>query len=490
MLPIILEQRVFLSVETFRYTKRTTMFFLTSICLLLSPFLLDSSHTSEEEIADLGKADSIYSPTLVSPSFQSPKPTIGKKEKKCVPMTPSLSKISWDIDMSPYAGGEDLLFLHRGIEKIDIYFLHKNPMPYSKTASARFWRLTELISVWLPLNYFAMLVQHEVFGHGYRIRDFQNHHLARVDSYSFDAPPPYGTGGGSTSFSISSHFTTTGTSAISSAGIEANSILALLTKLKWLESKRIDPRQAVLYLLSEQDITLYISSLKEKGVRGMDGHDITDYIRALNYTYPDHLLSKGRLRSLSWISLADPFTFYAVYSWFRYLSCGKETKIPMIASLYLPGLRLGLTPFGPQVFFDNFFLRGGTPLYAYLSGGNHADNTYVSMGVYAPKLWSVWKWFFGFRFDLWRQPKLLLQPGRVSIEDIDFHVKPSTSSPLYSYSERHTMRLGGAGSLIAEYRGSKVWGYEVELGYKSQGFLPGYSLYAFPTARLSFLLTF
>jgi hypothetical protein len=210
----------------------------------------------------------------------------------------------------------------------------------------------------------------------------------------------------------------------------------------------------------------------------------------LNQTYPDNILSKGRLRSLSWINLADPFTFYAIYSWFHYLSSGKETKIPMIASCYLPGLRLGLTPFGPEVFVENYLLYHRHPLYYYAKGGHHAKNRYYGIGVFVPYAHTIGAWSFGLRLDLWRQPKLLLLPGAVPFFFIDFDERPTTEDPLYTSSQRHAVRYGGAGSLLARCRPSAAWGFETEIGYKAQGFLPGYPLYAAPTARLSYIAYF
>ena len=163
----------------------------------------------------------------------------------------------------------------------------------------------------------------------------------------------------------------------------------------------------------------------------------------------------------------------------------------MIASRYLPGFRLGLTPFGPQVFFENFILQNKNPIYAYFSGGRHANNTYLGTGVYAPVAWNVSNWSFGVHIDLWHQPKLLLKPGNTPIQDINFNKKPSASDPLYSSAERHSMRLGGgAGSVIVGYKRMNNSGYEIEFGYKSEGFLPGYSLYAAPTLRFNCLVTF
>jgi len=454
----------------------------------------EAGEEEAEEKVDLASFD-ISSPAIrCEPIQRASVPRIACHQenlpKKFTLMAPVENKAMWDFNFSPYAGGEDLLFATRVLEKAETYMLSKSPIAYSKSAYARFWRLSELVTVWLPLNYFAMLIQHEVFGHGYRLRDLHSQDRAQVDGYSFEWPPPYGPGGAATYFSISPNFTTTEGSAVSSGGVEGTAILAWITKLKWLESGRIDPRQSILYLLSQQDLTLYISTLKSKDISSLAGHDINSYIETLNYTYPEHILSRGRLRSLSWINLADPFTFYSIWAWFHYLSSGKESKIPMIGSLYLPSLRLGLTPFGPEVFFENFFSRSRIPLYVYVKGGKHSGNAYMGVGVFAPQLWSLYRWKFGLRGDLWRQPKLLLQQGRIPFEEIDFNQKPNASAPLYSPSEQHEKRFGASGSLITAFKGSERCLYEMELGYKSQGFLPGYSLFAYPTLRLSLNLVF
>lgn len=398
-------------------------------------------------------------------------------------------KLGWDLDFSPYAGGEDVLFVHRSLERMEGWLVGKSPVYYSKEAAARLWRLGELVLVWLPINYLGIVVQHEIFGHGYRIRDIGNQR-AHVTGYSFGTPPPYGHGGGATAYRVYEDLTTTEETSIAMAGVESTAILAQTTKLKWLETNWIDPRQAILYLLSQQDITLYIGSLNTEGT--LEGHDMKGYVRSLNYTYTARPLSCGRLRTLSWINLADPFTYYAVYSWFHYLSAGKESKIPMIPIWdwgYLPGLRLGLTPFGPEIFVENYLLRGDRPVYFYGKGGHHSHNGYYGVGLFAPKLWLRHRWSFGARIDSWWQPKLLLQPAATSILDIDFDEKPDPNNPLYSYPEQYKKRWGAAGSFLAAYFSRRV-GFEAEFGYKAQGFLPGYALRASPVSRLFFSLRF
>ena len=396
--------------------------------------------------------------------------------------------LGWDIHFSPYSGGPDVLFVHRSLERIEGF--SKSSIYYSKAMPARIWRLSELVLGWMAVNYLAVVVQHEIFGHGYRIRDIHRGR-AQVNGYSFNAPIPYGPGGAATSYSISDNLTLTEETSIAMAGVESTAILAFLLKINWLTANWIDPRQAILYLLSEHDLNLYIGSLKSQG--DLSGHDISTYIHSLNHTYTSHLISGARLRSLSWINLADPFTYYSIYAWFHYISSGKETSIPMIpvwGAGLLPNVRLGLTPFGPE-FFTEFYLRQGKkPLYFYVKGGSHSDNTYLGLGFFAPSIWTVGKWAFGARFDAWRQPKLLLTPANTPISEIDLDAPPNQQDPLYSYAQQHRTIYSGALSALVSYQSAGRSGFQTELGYKAQGFLPGYALRPSPTARLFYSLVF
>ncbi|HSX14228.1 MAG TPA: hypothetical protein VLE96_07420 [Chlamydiales bacterium] len=372
-------------------------------------------------------------------------------------------RISYDIDMSPYAGANNLLFATDLIEQIQ-------PFKESNSWKARFGRFNELILFYLPLNYFTSIVQHEVFGHGYRIRDI-DHGIVRVHGYQFTFPPPYGSGSASTRFSIDvDRITPTDLTTISIAGLEAQSILALQTKFNWLGLNAMDARESVLYLVSQFALNLYASG------NGDDSHDLVGYIHLLNYTYTDTLLTEERIRNLSWINLADPFTYFSVYAWFHYLVSGKQTAIPMIPIKswgYLFGARLGLTPFGPEYFFDHYLMKEARPIYFYLRAGAHSNNTYFGAGFYSPTLFKKKRWAFGGRLDVWRQPELLL-----------------FGEPPYSSMEQHQQLMGIASSVICSYQKNRWLGFETEIGFKTKGFVPGYSLFASPIIRISYLSSF
>jgi hypothetical protein len=78
-----------------------------------------------------------------------------------------------DPYFSPYIGADDLLTLSSGIQYCENWVIKKPESPQ------RGWipsltRLGELILFWEPYNYESMLVQHEVFGHGYRARTYRS----------------------------------------------------------------------------------------------------------------------------------------------------------------------------------------------------------------------------------------------------------------------------------------------------------------------------
>lgn len=373
-------------------------------------------------------------------------------------------EICYDLNMSPYAGANNLLFV---TEIAELY------QPFSECTSwtTRIARLSELILFYLPVNYFASIVQHEVFGHGYRIRNI-HHGIVTVAGYNFSFPPPYGPGDASTHFYLDPNkITTTDLTCISIAGFEAQSILANVTKCKWLEEGSIDARETILYLVSQFGINLYASGDNEDF-----GHDLVGYLYPLNMTYTDAFLTEDRIRALSWMNLIDPFAYFSAFSWFCYLTSGTKTSIPMISIGdfgYLFGARLGLTPFGPEYYLDQYLLQENRPIYFYLKAGVHAKNSYLGAGAYVPHFFQKNNWTLGFRLDVWRQPKLLL-----------------FGMPPYSSGKQHHMHFGIAPSVICAYQKNRFLGLKAEIGYKTPGYLPGYSLYAQPTLRLSYFSSF
>lgn len=163
--------------------------------------------------------------------------------------------------------------------------------------------------------------------------------------------------------------------------------------------------------------------------------------------------------------------------------------IPAYSKGILFSARLGLTPFGPEYFIENYLSgKKGGVYYFYLKAGRHAYNNYFGVGMFAPVILRIGRWDIGMRFDAWRQPKLLLERGRIPFSEIP--AKGKLSPPLYSYSQRHEIKNGAALSAILFWKWNESCGFQGEFGGKSRGFLPGYSLWGAPTVRGGFYARF
>lgn len=377
-----------------------------------------------------------------------------------------------DLHMSPYAGSDNLMLpqkaLMKGQDRLSLRSYENDPL----------WsveRAAELIFLWDALGQLMMVTEHEVFGHGYRIRSLGSYY-ARVSGYDIDAPFPYGNGGGMTYYFISPRLTATQELAINIAGVEATAILASELKKKWLLDGVIDPRQAALYNYSEHDLTQYILHLSGIPTDPSSSNDMQAYIYWLNTTYPDGNLTENTLKAYALINFLDPITFYSLYSWFNYVFTGENTPIPQItigSIKWLPNFRLGLTPFGPEVFLENYVTYRKSITYFYLKGGTFAHNHYYGIGIENKNIWSYKEYTFGLRFDGWKQPpyaSFLVATAKAGIP-----------SPLETGGER----LGTALQFTAYYQipDTPLSLYAV-VGAKTSGFLPGESLYTNPILRL------
>jgi len=287
----------------------------------------------------------------------------------------------FDPYFSPYVGADDLIFTHQIVEKSKLGHLNDKYLAQS-SRWAQLGRAAELFFFWDPANYVTMVTQHEVFGHGYRVRSLADVG-ARVLNYEIGIPYPYSNGGGATRYFWDLSKTTSfDVLAVYTGGVEATAICANRLKFQWLEKGQVNPRQSSLYLFSEHDITNYILRTTKRS-----GDDIADYIYLLNRTYAHGKLSAKTLIKSAYINFLDPFTYYSMFSLYKYVSRGKQGPLPMIpigSYKYLPGARVGLTPFGPEYYMENFLVKGDNPVYFYLRGGNYAGMKSLGFGIEYP----------------------------------------------------------------------------------------------------------
>ncbi len=317
-----------------------------------------------------------------------------------------------DEDLSPIIGGQDFLTVHRGLTLTADAIIP--PQNYPPRGFGPFMgRFVEIGFIWDPINYLMAVTQHEVFGHGYRIRDLGKS-KAKVHGYEISVPPPYRNDSmaGATFFSITDKLTASEAIAIAVAGLEAEEILARQLKLKWIANQKVDPRTSSLYTISALSVNLYATGLIEGELEEEDSlfssNDLKTYVEGLNLLYPDDLTSVSKLKSKAYLNLVDPAIFYAIYAPWYYFVTGKHTDmwmIPIGPVHYLPGLRLVLAPYGMEVSVENYCRVGDRPFYFYGKGGSHGGVSYWGAGF---EMQELWRWAYGslgLRFHLWHQPK-------------------------------------------------------------------------------------
>ena len=378
-----------------------------------------------------------------------------------------------DRYFSPYIGAEDIISAQYSLE-----YLQDNVIQFHKDTKKNFWsgmgRFAELFLFWDPIDAVGVTTQHEVFGHGFRIRSLHSQG-AKVRGYKIDLPSPYGDGGGETRFSERESQTTAFEElSVVSGGVEATAILANRLALKWFQRGYIDARETMLYFDAQQDLTVYSMLSKNE-----DGGDVSHYVHLLNKTYDKSHIKVKTLRQRALVGLLDPLTYYSVYAWWRFVVCGKSTHIPMISIRsykYLPSIRLGLTPFGPEYYLDNYLVKDRKPICFYFRAGNYSHQNYIGAGVEHAYLWNIQSLPWGLRLDLWYQPHTAFRDLDYSLKKLkiehDFHQQP------------HNPRAGIALSIIGQIKMSSHTAAYFQLGGKTIGFLPGEPLQPSIIARL------
>src|SRR5262249_18157642 len=269
-----------------------------------------------------------------------------------------------DRDMTPAAGTTDLLTIERAAADLEDRWLAPSRFDESTKAKRALgigYRFGKWFGLDLPQDHFLMVVGHEVFGHGARLREIDAHGI----SYGFDVPIPYGPGGAVTSFNGSVLVTRADALAVDTGGIEAQNVLAQTIGSQALAAGAIHYREAWLDLESRLDGLRYLRSVSP---RSGEGHDVRSFLIDFNdQCDPPGCtpLSADTLKRRALLMLADPMLAYAGYAWaVSYMVDGRSSgDIPMIPLPrgvgYLPALRFEMTPYGTAWTTEHNFVRGG-----------------------------------------------------------------------------------------------------------------------------------
>jgi hypothetical protein len=377
----------------------------------------------------------------------------------------------FDRDMTASAGTTDLLTIERAAVDLEDRWLA--PSLFDESTKTRRalgigYRLGKWYGLDLSQDHFLMVVGHEVFGHGARLREIDAHGI----SYSFDVPIPYGPGGAVTEFRGDIEVTRADALGIDTAGIEAQNVLADHIGSQALLAGALHYREAWLYLESRLDGLGYIRSVSPQSG---DGHDVKSFLLHFNEHCDPPVctpLSASTLKRRALLMLADPMLAYAGYGWaVSYVFNGQSSGlVPMIALphgvQYLPALRFEMTPYGTAVTTEHNFVTHRRLASLSIGVGDTGREHAWDVGITATNVVQRTWLRAGFAISIWRQPALDASPNAQTFI---------------------TGALGTATAQISfgrDFSRSARAGILVEVGYKSDGFVRGERLHAGPIVRV------
>ncbi len=371
----------------------------------------------------------------------------------------SARDVSVQIDQyySPMVGGDLMITTMRGYQALD------NFIPTSagdRSGPLILGRLAKLVVIEGTVVGLQMVTQHEVFGHGFRAREFHvptHYHITPWSGATYLNAFKYN------QLSLSEQ------AALETGGLEATTLLAKQLRNRWIKSDTIDSREAQLYFESNLDQTLYIlnTRLYKDGRVAGNGHDVVAYINTVNEWYQRPVLTACRLRKQVLLDFLDPYLFYSLYSMGNYIIDGEQSfEYPMInigEYRYLPAARMVLAPYGPEYQLNNFIKGPEHTIQAAIRYGNTGGRISSGLTLETTRLISSDLLTIDGRADVWNQPKL-------------FRANAGLSRAAF----------GGALSLIARYKIASCVEIMGQAGYKTSGYIPGEVLKHSPILRIGF----
>lgn len=386
--------------------------------------------------------------------------------------------LNWDKHKSSIATAENLITLHDVFYKFTdskIKTKYWEEDKWHKKLGGMSYRFAKSILLDNQANWLVHIHQHEIFGHGFRYREFE----MKGNSYKVSLFPPYGGGGG---FAVrgradyNRRFGAHENIAMITGGMEASAVLSERLRNKWLQNGEIHYKESLLFLSSLHDYTAYIYStiLFSRG----GGGDPFNFVRAVNRQYgfdtsEDYQLTINDLSQRTSVNLINTFQFFAVYTYIKtYLIDGDKTyKYPMFnigKTDWLPSIRFGLTPFGSEFIIENFLKMDKSLTQVRLRLGDGKLDNFWGGGVSYRRDWTS-KLNINAIADFWIQPSMELG-GEV----------------------RFDTKQGLGGRLIVEvnqqFNPDIPVGLFAQLGYKTTGFYPGETLNKGVIARIGISL--
>lgn len=349
-----------------------------------------------------------------------------------------------DRYFSPYSGASITRSTYNFYKAIDDKYL-PNGEGYNDF-SWSFARLGKL-SIDFVLGSFLSITQHEVFGHGYRAREFGFSHIG-YDLYVTH---------GATYFLLEDYdnLNIYQQNAINAAGMEANKVLAKKVQRPWFKTRTFDYRDGLLYIFNKLDQVDYV--MFTRSATASDGNDVNNYINGVNNYYGHTVLTNGKLRTAELWDLLDPSLYYSLYALSNFLVNGTPTmSFPMLKINdyhYLPTGNTILTPWGVEFQLQNFIVSPQNELYQ-LNVRYGSNSNITSYGIdFNQPIWKYDRWILNNQISMWVQPSMN-----------------------YANALQTKRQFGFAEFVSFEYRAGENVSFIGDIGYKTAGYMPGFLL--------------
>jgi hypothetical protein len=317
------------------------------------------------------------------------------------------------------------------------------------------YRLGKLFFVNYLLTDFAMTMNHERFGHGYRILEAGG----EITEIVYNPPPPFSYNFSYISWNTNSNYTLQQELTVRFGGSEANLVLTDVLRKNILLDEQFSYNYALSYLYGSNDMPGYTAFVTALGA------DPIQYRKNINALYGGKRLSRRKMRTYSLIALlTDPMNFYALKSvFYDYLILGKHsTQVGMIKLSdkikYLPRFRFEYTPYGVELVLHNYLKFDKKLIQLNFS---HSDGTFEPSWRVLANIWNLKpgsNFSFSLSGQIWQQPAIDFYKDDILIRSQGLGGQVVTVTNYDFISDNHTL------------------GATIQLGYKTGGYSLGEQL--------------
>lgn len=311
--------------------------------------------------------------------------------------------LSVDKYYSPYMGSDLMIAGLRGYQSLD-----------DSMASGTQCDTSNCMTMirggkWLfefALSNFAMVLQHEIFGHGARLREY------KVGDISYH----FGILHGSTDFPYSSFLPLNNNQKAEyyAGGVEATSVLAKEIERGWMITGELDSREATMYLVNTLDSATYAFATNTSAFHPDD--DALNYINYVNAWYANNnaLTTKKFKTAMIW-NWVNPMIYISGFSIINYIWFGQTTcpysTLHINDMRFMPTTRTLLAPYGPEYqLLVNLFTPDDQYIGVYFRYGHTSGKVSWGLDLAVAPMAQYDCWYIENTLSVWNQPHLL-QPG-------------------------------------------------------------------------------